>query len=143
MRIPGAKIVAVLAIALFAISCADDDDAAVDDGASLVGVWTGTEIGNETESWTFTFDASDGTAVSETEDYAFTYTTNPDEDPNQIDMTFTESWFPPYRGETAPLIYLLDGDALTLSSGEPGTDNRPTDFVNSYSANRVWELTRQ
>ena len=90
------RIAIVLALFLIAVSCGDDDG-----GASLIGVWTGAEIGGGAEEWTFTFDATESSVAAEgTEVYRGTYVVHRDENPKQLEFTVTESNFPEYVGET-------------------------------------------
>jgi hypothetical protein len=131
------RIVIVLAMLLVAASCGNDDD------PSLTGVWVGTEVGGAAEEWTFTFDATDASAVSEgTEIYDATYVAFLDEDPKRMESTITESLFPPFVGLTAQAIYKFDGPTLIFASNEPGTAETPFQFVPG-GGTRVWELTKQ
>lgn len=131
------QIVIVLAMFLMAASCGNDDD------PSLTGVWIGIEVGGAAEQWTFTFDATDASAVSDgTEIYDATYLAFPDEDPKRMETTITESLFPPFVGLTAHAIYEFDGETLIFASNEPGIAETPTQFVPG-GGTRVWELTKQ
>ncbi len=120
-----------------------EDEAEPLDEQSLVGVWTGTEVGRATGPWTFVFDEGDVTAVSSgAEVYQGTYVAFPDENPKRMEFAVTESMFPDYVGETARVIYEFDGTTLTLASNEPGVADTPTEF-SPGGGTRVWELTRQ
>jgi uncharacterized protein (TIGR03067 family) len=131
------RIVIVLAVLLAAASCGNGDD------SSLTGVWIGIEVGGTPEEWTFTFDATDVSAASEsTEIYEGTYLAFPDEDPKRMESTITESLFAPFVGLTALMIYKFDGSTLILASNEPGIVDEPTEFVPG-AGTRVWELAKQ
>lgn len=128
---------AILFVLLLAGSCGDDS------GPSLVGVWTGAEVGGGEAEWTFVIDETDLSAVSAgTEVYEGTYATYPDEDPTRMEFTVTDSMFPQYVGETALAIYSLDDTTLILASNEPGVADTPTGFV-AGGGRRVWELEKQ
>lgn len=131
------RVVIVLAVLLGTASCGNGD------GPSLPGVWTGIEVGGAPQEWTFTFDATAASAASEaTEVYAATYVAFPDEDPKRMEITITESAYPPFVGLTALVIYKFDGATLTLASNEPGVADTPTGF-DPGGGTRVWELTRK
>lgn len=131
------RAVIVLAMLLITASCGNGD------GPSLAGVWTGTELGGRHEEWTFTFDATDASAESDgTEIYTATYVAFPDDDPKRMELTITESAYPPFVGLTALAIYQFDGATLTIASNEPGVADTPTGF-DPGGGTRVWELTGQ
>lgn len=138
------RIVIVFAMLLVAASCGNDDDPTLtDDDPTLTGVWLGTELGGTGEEWTFTFDVTDASVTSDgTELYEATYITFPDENPKRIDITITDSSFPPFVGLIARAIYEFDGDTLILASNEPGVVDTPTVFVPG-GGTRVWELAKQ
>ncbi len=128
----------ILVISLLAGSCGDDNG-----GPSLAGDWTGTEVGGDGGEWTFVFDAPAASAASAgTEVYEGTYIAHPDENPMRLELTVTESVFPPFVGETALLIYRFDGDSLILASNEPGIAETPTGFTPG-GGTRVWELSHE
>ena len=62
---------------------------------------------------------------------------NPEKNPAQIDVTFTDG---PRKGQTAKGIYKLDGDTLSICVGEK---DRPTAFESKAgSGNGLWVLKR-
>ena len=111
---------------------------------TLMGVWTGTEMGAVvTEEWTFTFTATGASVSSDGEEiYEATYVALPDQDPKAMEIMITDSSYPPFVGLTAPAIYEVDDTTLILASNEPGVAEVPTGFVAS-GGTRVWELVRQ
>ena len=116
-------------------SCGEDTDE-----PSLTGAWIGNEIGGDEGEWTFVFEATVASATSAgSEVYEGTYVAYPDESPMRLDMSITESLYPPFVGETALVIYRFDGDTLVLASNEPGVTEAPTGFTPT-GGTRVWEL---
>ncbi len=129
--------IATALVGAFAASCGNDG------GPSLVGVWTGSEVGGGPEEWTFVLDGTDFAATAaDTEAYEGTYIAHPDESPMRISLTVTDSVFPPHVGEEAHAIYRFDGDSLILAANEPGLAETPTGFTPG-GGTRVWELTEQ
>jgi uncharacterized protein (TIGR03067 family) len=127
----------VLVVLLLAASCGDDG------GPSLVGVWTGTEVGGDAGQWTLVIDETDASLASAgTEVYEGAYVAFPDENPKRMEFVIASSAFPEYVGETARSIYRFDGETLIIASNAPGVADTPTGFVPD-GATRVWELTRQ
>ena len=100
-----------LVVLLLAASCGDDG------GPSLVGVWTGTEVGGETGQWTLVIDETDASFASAgTEFYEAAYVAFPDENPKRMEFVIASSAFPEYVGETARSIYRFDGETLIIAS---------------------------
>lgn len=132
------RMVIVVVMLMAAAACGDEPE------PTLMGVWTGTEVGAAvTEEWTFTFSTTGASVSSDgTEIYEATYIALPDEDPKRIETTITDSSFPPFVGLTAHAIYEFDGATLILASNEPGVAVAPTAFVPG-GGTRVWELVRK
>ena len=128
----------IVVVLLVAAACGGDAE------PTLVGVWTGTEVGAAvTEEWTFTFTETGATVSSDgMEIYAATYVARPDQDPKAMEIKISDSSYPPFIGLTAEAIYEVDGTTLVLASNEPGVAEVPTGFV-ANGGTRVWELVRQ
>ena len=128
----------IVVVLLVAAACGGDAE------PSLVGVWTGTEVGAAvTEEWTFTFTETGATVSSDgTEIYAATYVARPGQDPKAMEIMIIDSSYPPFIDLTAQAIYEVDGTTLILASNEPGVAEVPTGFV-ANGGTRVWELVSQ
>ena len=131
-----------------AAGCSGGSDDPADGGAggtdpTLIGTWTGTEVGGGATLWTYVFGATDASAASAgTEVYQGTYVAYPDEDPKRMALTVTDSSFAGYVGEVSRGIYRFEGGTLTFAANEPGVADTPTSFIPG-GGTRVFELTKQ
>ena len=109
--------------------------------SSLIGTWTGTEVGGGSTEWTWTFTATTASVSSSgSEVYQATYVAYPDEDPKRVALTISAP--AEYVGETSRAIYRFDGATLTLAANAPGVSDTPTSFTRGGGA-RVFERTKQ
>ncbi len=95
------------------------------------GIWTGDELNGQAGNWGFLFSCNGLDIISpqDGEWYRGTFTLNRLADPYQIDYYIIGSNNPGDIGKISKCIYTIEGDTLTIAVGEPGTSERPTDFI--------------
>jgi len=110
---------------------------------SIQGRWSGFEYGSSdkiaivyTDNQFAYFDASSNKLGSGT------FVENRTVQPIQMDLTFEHMLSPEYEGKVGLAIYQIQSNQLTIAGCEPGSSQRPTNFV-AGSGVRVFNLTRE
>ncbi len=94
------------------------------DSAGIQGTWKGQEIGGNTEGsryLIFSGNTIEFQGANNDDWCRGTFTLREDTNPRQIVGTVTECHGHEYIGKTAYAIYRLEGDTLTVTGFDPGT----------------------
>ncbi len=142
----------VLLFTLLIFGCVEDDDSSDPfsvegmtlGNADLEGIWEGIEVGVTGDTWTYTIGReSIEVMCNEITGYKGKIYVNENVTPHQANFVITSTLVPFYIGKTSLGIYELDGNTLRLCAVEPGTPNRPNDFIPDNDGRRIFELVRK
>jgi uncharacterized protein (TIGR03067 family) len=116
-----------------------------DDLSRMQGSWVGHEVGgNSGGEYRLTVNGSQlkFRAAGPDEWYTGKLTLHPNTTPKQAEVLIEDCCVPQYIKETAKAAYKVEGNTLTISAGEPGSETTPTD-LEPGNAVRVFTFTRQ
>ena len=99
--------------------------------SELEGSWT-----NQHQGWTFVLEG-DKISIKSPNPQLWvegTFTSDPEADPKEIDVSIEKSGMPQYVGLTSLGLYKIENDVLTFALGEPGKQQRPDEFSSDSGA---------
>lgn len=79
--------------------------------------------------WTASINGTGIEMTGPAEWYRGTVSKNDTTNPKQMDLTFSECFYPAYAGKTALSIYKVENSTLTICRNEPGSTTRPNGFT--------------
>jgi uncharacterized protein (TIGR03067 family) len=102
----------------------------------LEGTWEGCDIRKPLVDWTLTVTKNQFYLIREDLSiwYVGKFKLNNNCLLKKIDLKFSDSHIHIHNGATLLGIYEIDGNSLTLMTGVPGTQLRPTSFDNEHEA---------
>ena len=155
------RLISIVFLLFLINNCSNDSvlSASNGDNNSLIGIWNGVEVNNDSlvaimeftsNEFNYTSFLGDGSLF---ESMVATYTINNDGNDGQIDINIVSSFVNlddipdnSYAGLTSLGIFEINSDTLTFAGTEPGLGIRPTSFNqgqnDGYYA-RIFKLIRQ
>ena len=155
------RLISIVFLLFLINNCSNDSvlSASNGDNNSLIGIWNGVEVNNDSlvaimeftsNEFNYTSFLADGSLF---ESLVAEYTINSDGNDGQIDINIDSSFVNlddiadnSYSGSTSLGIFEINSDTLTFAGTEPGLGVRPTSFNqgqnDGYYA-RVFKLIRQ
>lgn len=110
---------------------------------SVQGRWSGLESGTtEIITLSFTSNRYAYYDARSNEIGSGTFVANETVQPMQMDLTFENIPAPEYVGKVGLAIYEFEGGSLKIAGSEPGSNQRPTNFVSSPGA-RIFTFKRE